>query len=95
VLSDIKSIMDASSDRHLTLSEASAISGYSAEHLGRLIRKGSIPNAGRENAPRIRLRDLPVKAGHLPPSAETDILTTTSKRQVALSVVGRDKEATR
>ena len=49
-------------DRLLTLQEASRISGYSADHLGRAVREGRIPNAGRHRAPRICLRDLPKKA---------------------------------
>ena len=43
----------------LTLAEASARSGYSVGHLGRLVRRGTIPNAGRIGAPRIRESDLP------------------------------------
>ncbi len=46
----------------LTLTEAAATSGYSADHLGHLVREGKIPNAGRPGAPRIALRDLPRKA---------------------------------
>ena len=49
-------------DRLLTLQQASRISGYSADHLGRAVREGKIPNAGRHRAPRICLRDLPKKA---------------------------------
>ncbi len=45
----------------LSLREASRASGYSADHLGRLIRAGALPNAGRPNAPKIRLVDLPRK----------------------------------
>ena len=47
----------------LTLGEASQLSGYTTDHLGRLIRDGKVPNAGRPGAPRILRRDLPVKAG--------------------------------
>ncbi len=46
----------------LTLEEAGEKSGYSADHLGRLVREGKIPNAGRSGAPRIARRDLPVKS---------------------------------
>ncbi len=46
----------------LTLEEASEKSGYSADHLGRLVREGKIPNAGRPGAPRIARRDLPTKS---------------------------------
>ena len=36
-------------------------SGYSADHLGRLVRDGKIPNAGRPGAPRIARSHLPRK----------------------------------
>lgn len=45
----------------VNLTEASRESGYSADHLGRLVREGRIPNAGRKNAPQIRLQHLPRK----------------------------------
>jgi hypothetical protein len=45
----------------LTLEEASRESGYSADHLGVLIKEGKIENLGRKHAPRIRRRDLPRK----------------------------------
>ncbi|MDE2782526.1 MAG: hypothetical protein OXK77_06195 [Gemmatimonadota bacterium] len=48
-----------------SLVEASRESGYSADHLGRLVRDGKITNAGRPGAPRIARRDLPRKA-HAP-----------------------------
>ena len=48
-------------DALLTLPEAAEESGYSADHIGRLIRDGKIPNAGRPGAPRIARRDLPLK----------------------------------
>lgn len=59
----------------LSLQEASTLSGYSVEHLGRLVRQGDIPNAGRKGAPRIARRDLPLKPGVVAnsvPSAELD-----------------------
>lgn len=48
-------------DEHLTLSEASKRSGYSAEHIARLLRDGKLPNAGRRGAPRVRAGDLPAR----------------------------------
>ncbi len=48
-------------DERLTLAEASARSGYSQDHLARLIREGRLPNAGRPHAPRIRAADLPTR----------------------------------
>ena len=46
-------------DQLLDLQEAARESGYSSDHLGRLVRSGKIPNAGRHNAPKIRRGDLP------------------------------------
>lgn len=45
----------------LSLKEAARESGYSADHLGELVRQEKIPNRGRPNAPRIRRADLPIK----------------------------------
>lgn len=46
----------------LNLQQAAAESGYTADYLGRLVREGKIPNAGRKHAPKIRRQDLPRKA---------------------------------
>ena len=70
----------------LNLTEASHLSGYSSEHLGRMVRNGTIPNAGRPNAPRIRRGDLPRKAG-LPPGDEPMQIADTSRSQIARSIV--------
>jgi len=51
--------LEAEQDARLTLREAARESGFSADHLGRLVREGRIPNAGRAHAPRIRRADLP------------------------------------
>lgn len=48
-------------DERLTLAQVSARSGYSQDHLARLIREGRLPNAGRRGSPRIRAGDLPVR----------------------------------
>lgn len=60
-LADLEALKDASTQRTVTLKEASLLSGYSPDHLGLLIRKKRIPNAGRRGAPRIRVSDLPCK----------------------------------
>src|SRR5687768_16361661 len=49
----------------LTLSEAAKVSGYSTDHLGRLVRKKRVQNVGRKSAPRIRRADLPQKPGRV------------------------------
>jgi hypothetical protein len=60
---ELQLALEDESDELLNLQQASAASGYSPEHLGRLVRQGRIPNAGRMNAPRIRFGDLPQKPG--------------------------------
>lgn len=68
----------------LTLSEASRISGYSADHLGRLIREDKIPNAGRPGAPRIARGDVPVKPGAVAPRVE---VAEVDRTQIVRSVI--------
>jgi hypothetical protein len=48
-------------DELLSLQRASQESGYSVDHLCRLLREGRIPNSGRKAKPLIRRRDLPQK----------------------------------
>lgn len=45
----------------LSLQRAAQESGYSTDHLGRLLREGKIPNSGRKSKPMIRRIDLPHK----------------------------------
>lgn len=52
----------AADDEELTLEEAVQESGYSERRLRELIADGTIPQAGRKGAPRIRRRDLPRRA---------------------------------
>lgn len=49
-------------DEALTLEQAAAESGYSAERLRKLIADGTLPQAGRKGAPRVRRGDLPKRA---------------------------------
>ena len=48
-------------DEELTITAASAVSGYSCDHLRALVASSEIPNAGRKGSPRIRRKDLPRK----------------------------------
>ena len=76
------------------LVEAARESGYSADHLGRLVRDGKIPNAGRPGAPRIARRDLPRKA-HAPPEArlaETPRPRDVSRVQIVQSIIEKGVE---
>ncbi len=81
-------------DTTYSLVEASRESGYSADHLGRLVREGKIPNAGRPGAPRIARVDLPRKAA---PPAEPQLAAATqpsdvSNAQIVQSIITRGIE---
>ena len=61
VLVDFGKVLETESNAALTLGEAAARSGYTAGHLGRLVRQGKIPNAGQSRSPRVRVVDLPAR----------------------------------
>lgn len=69
----------------LTLRAAAAVSGYSPDHLGRLVKDGKLRNYGRPSAPKVRPGDLPRKPG-LPKVATRPQLMGASARQIARAV---------
>ena len=58
VIASIRAIRETSLAEPLSLTEAARRYGYSPDHVGRLVRAGKLPNAGRKNAPRVLGRDL-------------------------------------
>lgn len=61
----------------LTLAGAAEVCGYTADHLGTLVRNGKLTNYGRRNAPRVRRDELPIKPGlRLPLLTHRDHLHT-------------------
>jgi hypothetical protein len=95
VLSDFDAVIRGHGEESLTLVEASRQSGYSADYLGSLVRQGRIPNAGRQSAPRIRRRDLPLKASRLPSSHTSFKLVGATPGQIVRAVVDSEKGAAR
>lgn len=91
VLEDFRAWQDAEENQLISLTDAARSSGYSREHLGRLVREGKIANHGSVQRPLVRRADLPTKPGHLPGSEEDDEFTTSSKRQIVRSVVAQGK----
>jgi len=59
---ELEAALKTLGEETLTLIAAAALSGYSADHLGHLIRHGQLRNCGRKNAPRVRRADLPIKS---------------------------------
>lgn len=72
LLADLEFTLAARDDEALTLRDAAALSGYTADHLARLIRQGRLPNAGRKRAPLVRRRDIPLKANGTSRQADAD-----------------------
>ena len=72
ILADFDAVVAAEMEVTLNLQEAAAESGFSADHLGALVRQGKIPNVGRPKAPRIRRSDLPQKASLFRPHSPAE-----------------------
>ena len=91
---DLEATLVERDETTFSLVEASRESGYSADHLGRLVRDGKIPNAGRPGAPRIALRDLPRKASAPtePRLAETRRSSEVSNAQIVQSIIEKGIE---
>jgi len=70
----------------LTLAQAAEESGYSVDHLARLIRQGKLRNAGRPNAPLVRRGDMPRKPSRLPGPEGVTHLGPRSSRQVVRAI---------
>ena len=81
---EIGAALQVEGQRKLTLSEAAEVSNYSVEHLGRMVRQGDIPNAGRKGKPAVRQSDLPrrpkvVRAAHSTYDVMTDARSIRSR----------------
>ncbi len=61
IVADLEKIAETDSSDELTLTAAANLSGYTTDHLSRMIREGTIHNAGRKGSPRIRRSDLPIR----------------------------------
>ena len=94
-LHELRAFLDQEDSDVLTLEEAARFTGYSPDHLSRLIREGRITNLGRKHRPRVRRGDLPQKPHALRPSGPAPFLSGASRRQIAESVVNSEAEETR
>ena len=85
---DLETALTHQADEVYTLTEAARLCGYSADHLGRLVKDGTIPNAGRSGAPRIRRADLPRRPSRVAASPKPEY----DAHADAQSLAGRRKE---
>ncbi len=63
MLADLEALGKASDDE-LNLTDAARVSGYSPDHLSRLVRDGKLSNYGRRGAPRVKRSELPVRSSN-------------------------------
>ncbi|WP_420449231.1 hypothetical protein [Candidatus Palauibacter sp.] len=89
---DLEATLVERDETTFSLVEAARESGYTATHLGRLVRDGKIPNAGRPNAPRIARRHLPRKAPAEAPLAEEPGPRERSNVQIVQSIIRKGME---
>ena len=93
---DLEGTLRERDETTLSLVEAAQESGYSADHLGRLVRDGRIPNAGRPGAPRIARVHLPRKAtapsGDDPPLVKRPPKSEIANAQIVQSIIQRGIE---
>ncbi len=85
VANDLDAEWHAWRSEELTLPQAALESQYTPDSLGRLVTRGTIPNAGQKHAPRIRRVDLPKKPGY---NGSSEVVS--SKQQIARSIVNSD-----
>ncbi len=92
----LEAVAAGSDSEALTLEAAATESGYSLDHLGRMIRDGKLANAGRKHAPRVRRCDLPRKPSSprhsLPAGKGSTHLVGADPRRVARDLVTASKK---
>ncbi len=59
VLVDLENV--AAAEPLVSLTAAAPLTGYTPDHLSRLIRKGSLPNYGKKGSPRVKVSECPKK----------------------------------
>jgi hypothetical protein len=89
----LEAALEERANEVLSLRQAANESGYSPDHLGRLLRDGTIQNAGRKYSPKVRRCDLPMKRALRLEAAAASVRR--SKRQTALTALGSEQREQR
>lgn len=81
--------LEQASDELLTLTAAAAECGYTADHLGRLVKTGKLPNHGADNAPpRVKRSELPRRKTR--PASATTPIASRGNNGVSLGTIAHD-----
>jgi len=91
LLEDFEAVTVFELEGELNLRQAAIESGYSADHLGMLVRHGKIPNVGRPNAPKIRRRDLPLRPSRARQPRSTEAGYDMTSAKIARAIVYRSR----
>lgn len=78
--------LDKEGGELLNLAQAARESGYTADHIGRLVKEGKLYNYGRNHAPRVRRGDLPRKPQLLRDAVAIHRIAST-RTETALAVI--------
>lgn len=62
-LADLAKITIADDGKAVSIAQAAMLSGYSEDHLRRLVRANKLTNVGRKHSPRVLTGELPKRAG--------------------------------
>lgn len=91
-LHDLHAVLRQEASEALTIGQAAARSGYSSDHIGRMLRTGALENVGKRGRPRVRAGDLPSKA-----RKDLQLGTTNAqisgRRRIALSVTNSNERS--
>ena len=63
ILVDLEPVVNGAGAETHTIAQAAKLSGYSEDHIRRLIRTGKLRNVGKPGAPRVLASELPRKPG--------------------------------
>jgi excisionase family DNA binding protein len=72
VVADIATLLGGGGESPVKLSAAAKASGYSRDHLRRMIREGKLRSYRRGRVHLVRLSDLPMRPGGAPPAGPSE-----------------------
>jgi hypothetical protein len=85
---DLEAAISETNDELLSLTDAGSETGYSASHLGRLVKAGTLTNHGTQSRPKVRRGDLPMKRSSQGlREVETSLNLCSTRTQIARAVV--------
>jgi hypothetical protein len=87
IVADLREIRRRTEEATVSLTAAALATGYSADHLARLVKTGKLTNHGRKHAPRVKVSECPRKPAIAATdgqryNADTDALSLVGSRRL-------------